>query len=458
MRNRISCYLDRSDRIKKDRLPDSHCGLQGSSSVPGTGVEPTKVCMVVKNQLWNDARVKKEALSLSRAGYGVTIVAKSEEERPAEENWKGIRILRPPKDSATRQALRQKIVSAYPPSSTTLQARLVHVIRRNRLRRTFTDLKRDLPWEHRLYRAICSTKADIVHAHDLDTLLVGAAAALKLGAQLVYDSHELWLHSARYLRETDPLNRLRYRLTERILIRRADAVIAVTPSRGRAMESMYPELTGRLTIVENSTEPLNPLPESNLLKNRLNLPENLPVVLYQGILCPERGLEELLYSARLLPEGSAAIVLVGHDAWGGRLQRLHTELGLEDRVHILPPVPSERLPEVTVSADAGLILFQNTCLNHTYSLPNKLYEYMMAGLPILASDLPEIRRVLEDSECGLLLENPSPDVIAREILRLTSSREAMKKMGARGRQAALERYCWPVQAERLLTMYLGLDK
>ncbi len=415
-----------------------------------------KVCMLVKNQLWNDARVKKEALCLSNCGFAVTIVSKPEEGHPSEEQWNGVRVLRPRMDSDARISLRKRVLEATEPGKRSFAAAVLRFIRRNPIRIMLTNLKRDLPWEYRLYRAVLSTGADIVHANDLDTLFVSAAAARRLKARLVYDSHELWLESARYLRETGALNRLRYRLTERRLIGRADAVIAVTPSRGAAMEEMYPSLRGRVTIVENSAEPFDLFPVRESLHGKLGIPAGTPVVLYQGIICPERGLEELLQAAALLAPGSAAIVIVGHDAWGGHLHELHREMGLEGKVFLLPPVPSERLPEVTVSADAGLILFRNTCLNHYYSLPNKLYEYMMAGVPVIASGFPEMRRVIEESRCGILLQDQDPRSIADAITEMTGSPLEMKKMGERGRAAALERYNWPVQAGRLQKLYESL--
>ncbi len=420
--------------------------------------ERNSVCMLVKNQLWNDARVKKEATCLVGGGFSVTVIAKPEDGRPEEENWNGVRVLRPRKDSRLRDALRQRVLSATETGKRSIFSVLLRAIRRNPIRIFLTNLKRDLPWEYRLYRAVLSTNARIVHANDLDTLLTAALAARRLKSRLVYDSHELWLESTRYLRETGPLDRLRYRLVERWLIGRADAVLAVTPSRGKAMAEMYPAVAGRITIVENSSEPISDLPPGGMLRDTLGLAAEIPIVLYQGIICPERGLEELLHAAALLPVNLASIVIIGHDSWGGHLERVHRQLGLDGRVFLLPPVPSERLPEVTVSADAGLILFGNTCLNHYYSLPNKLYEYMMAGLPIIASDLPEMRRVIGECRCGVLIDSPQPEAIADAITGMTSSPAEMKAMGKRGREAALHRYNWSVQAKRLLELYAGLSR
>ncbi len=413
--------------------------------------------MAVKNQLWNDARVKKEARCLRGAGFQVTIVAKPEDGFGEDETERDIRILRPRKDSRRRERLRKKAVRASEQPSRSCRARILTAIRRNRLRRTLTDWKRNLPWEYRLYRAILSTGADIVHANDLDTLLICSAAARKLGAKLVYDSHELWLESSRFLSATSPLNRLRFRLTEKRLIYGADAVIAVTPSRGEAMLSMYPGLK-RMVIIENSSIPVADLPSSRYLRDRLDLPDSTVVALYQGVICPERGLEELVNAAQILKNERIAIVIMGHDSWSGTLERIAGEADLEGILFLVPPVPSEDLLEITVSADIGLILFQNTCLNHFYSLPNKLYEYMMAGLPVIASNFPEMSRIITENRSGLLIDASSPEEIADAIGTLAANRSEARSMGQRGRIAVLEKYNWLEQEKKLITLYEELQR
>ncbi|MCK4504763.1 MAG: glycosyltransferase family 4 protein [Candidatus Aegiribacteria sp.] len=419
-------------------------------------MESIKVCMVVKNQLWNDARVKKEAISLTEAGFNVTIIAETEEGCPTEETWKNIRILRPLKDSTRRNALREKVIDASAKENESLKSRIIKLLRRNRFRRFLTDLTRAFPWEYRLYKAALSTGADIFHANDLDTLFICAKAAGKTGAKLVYDSHELWLESSRYFIATSALDRFRYRITEKKFIPKTDAVIAVTPSRGEVMKEMYPSIS-KLVIIENSTDPIRELPESSYLRNRLAIPAGVPVILYQGVICPERGLDKLLEAASVLRDEKIAIVIIGHDAWQGTLHRMHSEMNLKNTVFLLPPVPSEALPEVTVSADAGLILFENTCLNHYYSLPNKLYEYMMAGLPVMASDFPEMARIINKHSCGILVDPSSPQEIAKGLKELIRSPDEMRQMGIRGRKASLDKYNWPVEEKKLVDLYVELS-
>lgn len=411
-----------------------------------------RVCMIVQNQLWNDARVKKEALSLRDSGWAVTIVARPEEGHARSEEWEGVRVLRPRYRSALTDGLRQGFDAGGRTSSAA--RRLLGAVRRNPVRRFLSDLIRNFLFEAKFLGAALSARADVYHANDLDTLLVGWLASRIRRARLVYDSHELWLGSVRYLRETGALGRLRDRLIERSLACSADAVIHVTPGRGVEMGRMYPRLR-RLFIVENCPEASNPV-RTDALRRAAGIRDDRLLFLYQGVLANERGLEQLLLAARLLGGEHLAILLLGHDCTEGRLPALASAPDLRDLVFLLPPVRSEELPALTAGADVGMVLFRDTCLNHRYSLPNKLYEYMMAGIPILASDLPEIARVIRSSRCGVLVDPESPGSVAGAMKAMAGDRSALAEMGARGRTAALERHCWSVQRGILERVYSDL--
>lgn len=401
--------------------------------------------MVVKNRLSNDARVKKEMAVLAADGWQVTVIAIAEPGLPHEENRNGIRILRPPVFSKTKESLRIQVVQASEEADKSVRAKVIRHLRQNRLRRFVADLTRDIPWENRLRNAALEVDADVYHANDLDTLQICGSAAAQKNARLVYDSHELWLESSRYLIATHPLNRVRLKRIERKYIYKADAVIAVTPLRGEKMQQMYPAMKN-LQIVENAPEKLEKLPSAGKLRDMINAAPDTVIALYQGVLCPERGLEELLQAAKLTTNPAVRFVIIGMDSWNGTLQRMAEDMGLKDKVIFLPPVPSEELPEITVDANMGFILFRNTCLNHFYSLPNKLYEYMMAGVPIIASDFPEMKRVLNEVKSGITVDPDSPEEISHAVETLAANPVMRKKMKDRGRAAAMDQYNWEPQS------------
>jgi len=131
-------------------------------------------------------------------------------------------------------------------------------------------------------------------------------------------------------------------------------------------------------------------------------------------------------------------------------------MGVSEKVIFLPPVPSEELPEITVDADMGFILFRNTCLNHYYSLPNKLYEYMMAGVPIISSNFPELNRVISEVGSGLTVNPEAPEEICDAIEKLADDQEMRGKMSSNGRGAALQKYNWEPQSKILRDLYREL--
>lgn len=408
------------------------------------------VCMMLKNRLRGDARVKKEALSLRAAGWDVTIICWQEPGAADDEDWNGIRVRR----LRFRSAMAARVTGGLDSEAgaRNLAGRLLSALRHSRARRRAADFFRNAVFDLRLISKALEAKPDVLHANDLDTLLPAWTAARLRRARLVYDAHELWLGSARYLRETGFMGRLRDRLVERLLIRRADAVIAVTPGRIGEMERMYPGL--HVELVENCPEPVPELRPSSYLEDVLDGGEG-PIALYQGAIAFERGLENLIEACGLMPRGSARVVMIGPDMTSGVLPGMAKTRDANGVLTILPAVPSERLPEVTESADMGLILFQNTCPNHYYSLPNKLYEYMMAGLPIIASDLPEMAGLIRRESCGILIDPEAPEAIAKGILELASDGELRTELGRNGRTAALARYTWPSQAAVLTGIYDG---
>lgn len=417
--------------------------------------ENVKVCMVVKNQLWNDARVKKQALSLNRGGFHVTVIARQEQDSPERQIWKGITLLRPPRTKHLTSAIRNKVITAESSTDNPFKARIARLIRKNRIKKFLMNTSNEI----RLYRTAVSTGAEIFHANDLDTLLICWAAAKKLGAKLVYDSHELWLESSRYFSETPLLSRFYYRQLERKLTHKADVVFAVTPLRGKSMKKMYPDIK-QLEIILNFPEETRLPSKGTYLFEKLEerTGKSTTIVLYQGVICAQRGLEELLAAAKLLQNRDIVFAFVGHDTCDGILPRMAEKMDLQNTVFFLPPVPSEKLPEVTISADIGIILFQNTCLNHYYSLPNKLFEYMIAGIPVIASDFPEIAEVVKKHRSGILVDPSNPSEIASAIQKLSENRQERKNMGQRAKQAVKKHYYWETQEKKLLSIYNSFRK
>jgi glycosyltransferase involved in cell wall biosynthesis len=182
------------------------------------------------------------------------------------------------------------------------------------------------------------------------------------------------------------------------------------------------------------------------------IPVNVAVVLYVGGIMAHRGVEELLDAMTSIPD--AHLVCLG--AGGGITPTIEDEIrrrGLEDRVHLVRPVPSEDVVPYASSATVGVSIVQPASLSYRLALPNKLFQYMAAGIPVVASDFPDVKGVVEGSGAGVVVDPTDPRAVAAAIRRLIDDPSLARSMGAAGRRAVRERFNWDRSAQELLRGY-----
>jgi glycosyltransferase involved in cell wall biosynthesis len=236
-----------------------------------------------------------------------------------------------------------------------------------------------------LPRAI-KQKPDVVHCHDTLVLPLGVIVKLFTRAKLVYDAHEL---------ESDRngLTPLQGRLTlwaEKLLWRFVDALIVVSPS----IQSWYLQKLGAKPSAVIMNAPLyddDGVSGGSYLRERFNIPPDQRIFIYVGILGTGRGLD-LITAAFTHPAVVSHVVFLGY---GDLAETLKTLASQHSNIHVHEAVPHSQVVSIVKSADFGLCLVQNVSLSDYYCLPNKLFEYCFAGVPILASDFPDIKKVLE---------------------------------------------------------------
>jgi len=304
-----------------------------------------------------------------------------------------------------------------------------------------------IDWYWRTYKLLRRSRIDFVHANDLITLPAAVPLAKRTGAQLIYDAHELYP-------EVSTLSRLEatvWRLLERPLIKRADRVMTVCDSIARELVFRYQV---RLPVVLLNCPPRSVRTghgNHELLRLKAGLNDNPePIVLYQGGFAPNRGLPALVGAAGLWRHG--VLVLMGWGKLEEELRAMIADQGLSERVVITGPVGQSDLLDFTAGADVGVIPYEPIGLNNTYTMPNKLFEYIAAGLPIVATDLPELRRVLHGDGLGLTFETVSPTAIAATVDRVLDN-QALRAEMRTNLLRVQARYTWESQVPVLLELY-----
>ena len=376
------------------------------------------VAMLVRNQYTHDNRVEKEARTLVAAGHRVTVVADAGPGLPARETREGSEVIRVARRGPNLPGLRF----------------VLH--------------------ELRLARRLNALRPTVLHAHDSNALVPVALAARRLRVPFVYDAHDLWLGRPRRERSRlyFVLSQLYYRFVERLLVPRAAATITVSPpivehlrKRYRLRDVLlvpnYPDVAGDVARRE-----LRDLPGGEAID------PDLPVVLYLGGLMAGRGLEQLVDAIGLMP--AVQLVLLGSGVFEDSLLSRAAERGA--RVTLLPPVRPAEVEAYASSADLGVNAIVGSSLNDSYALPNKLFHYMAAGLPVVASDFPHVRDIVEGARCGVMADTRRPEAIADAIRRILSDPEEAAAMGARGRAAVADRYSWSASASVLREVYAAI--
>ncbi len=290
--------------------------------------------------------------------------------------------------------------------------------------------------------------AALYHAHDLDTLPAGVILSRLKGVPLLYDAHELFCDQ--FSRASRQFRAVLFGL-EHGLIRFAHAVVTVNHSIAEQLSVWHavpsPAVVMNCPMAEQA---------SKTVAGQLRLPyRERARVIYQGIFVQDRGLEQLVLSARRYE--SADLYLRGYGPLEPALRALIKAEGLEDRVHVLPPAESSQLVRSLEGFDIGVVPYRATTLNNRLCLPNKVFEYLQAGLALAVSALPELERVVKDTAAGEVFDPEEPRDIARAINSLTSDIERLIDLKTRARAAGRGRYTWEAQGEpSLLACYRAL--
>lgn len=298
-------------------------------------------------------------------------------------------------------------------------------------------------------RAALAWRPDVVHANDGNTLAPAWWVARRTGARIVYDSHELWRH--RNVRQDRPVAPLVEAAVESLVIRAAAGVVTVSPSIAGWLQRSY-RLPQAPVLVRNIPRAAGgPVDRSaGRLRALAGLPESARVIAYGGRITTSRGIEETLEALALLPPDVHLVLLgYGEPDYLATVHARVSALGLGERVHLVGRVPPGEVAAALADGDLAVVYVRPVCLSYEFSLPNKLFESVHAGLPVAAADLPDTAAVVAEHGLGEIFHAGSPEDMAATMSRVLADPERYRR-AARRAAAVLT---WEHEEQHLLELY-----
>lgn len=298
----------------------------------------------------------------------------------------------------------------------------------------------------RLFFFLLFSKADIFVANDLDTLRANYLAARLRGVKLIYDSHEYFC----YVPEL--INRPRvqgiWKSIEKKIFPTLRNVMTVNNSLAEIYADEYKVPVEVIRNVPVSLKHDDHDNDDNL--EVLAAHQGKSMIIYQGVLNKDRGIEGSILAMRFVK--NAVLLIAGEGDLSKELRKLTKKEELNVKVEFLGRIKPNELKKITEACDLGLSLEKDTCLSYKYSLPNKIFDYMHAGIPVLSSDLIEKRRLMEKCEIGLLIDNYEPQHIGNKINEMLSDTEKRFWWKQNALNGA-KQFNWELEEQKLLKFY-----
>ncbi len=262
-----------------------------------------------------------------------------------------------------------------------------------KLKRGFLSLSFYLKFIWHIKIKLLNTKTSIIFAEDIYTLPFAVIFGKLKRAKIYYDSRELFGYLAG-LKEKK-FKQSFWKLTEKIFIRKADYVLVTGSMDDEFLKKEY----GLKNIILLRNLPRYYKPTLQLdLRSHLNIDKTKRIILYQGVLLKGRGIERVFSVLNELP--NHVFVIAGGGEYEEHYQKLAVQLNIAHQVFFLGKLTQEDLPKITASVDVGVSLIENLSVSYYYALPNKLFEYIMAEVPVITSDLPQMKEIVDKYDVG----------------------------------------------------------
>lgn len=413
------------------------------------------VLMLLYKDIHYDARVQREALALAEEGHYIKIICIREFESEPPVLHPNIQVKRL---TLTSKMAKVKVINQNA-SNQSQNKKFIHFKRillrviRNPQIKLIKDYLSYYEFYLKLKRMFRNQREqfDIIHCHDLNTLWQGYLFKKTLcpHAKLIYDSHELFNEMA----GRNKLDKRAGYIVEGKLIRKIDCLISVNDHMINFFNKRYnnsPSFVVQNIPIYSEENIVNEGIGRNYFQSTFNLDKEDIILLYQGGINPHRGIEECILSLKHLPR-NFKLILLGEGRIIKDLENVIISEGLQDRVFFHPQVPSKEVLWYTNQANIGLVMYRNTSLNNFYSTPNKVFEYLQAGIPTVASDHPGKSYIVEEYQTGICTKE-DPQSIAHAIIKVSEKYDFYKDncLAIRGE------FTWENEKKSLTSLYTHL--
>lgn len=361
------------------------------------------ICHLTSVHKWNDVRIfEKECVSLAKAGFKVSLIAVNGKTGKQE----GVDVISVDVPNAGRLKRMTKVVNE-------------------------------------VYRAALNTGADIYHLHDPELLRI-AGKLKKLGKKVVYDSHE---DLPRQILDKTWINRLIRSSVSGITERYENSVA----SKADGIVTATPYIRDRFLKVNKNTVDINNFPIAAKFSVNTSWKDKKNEICYVGGIFASRGIVELVdalgsLEVRLNLAGNFSPATLRNKLTGKSGWKKVIEHGFANR---------QKIQEILAASKIGIVTLHPTRA-YTHALPVKMFEYMAAGIPVIASDFPLWKSIIEKHRCGICVNPKDPAAIAEAVRHLMKNEQEAERMGANGRKAVEDQFSWENEEKKLISFYLNL--
>ena len=312
----------------------------------------------------------------------------------------------------------------------------------HKLKKGFLSITFYLKFISLLKLKLLSTKASIIFAEDIYTLPFVVILGKLKGSKIYYDSRELFGYLAG-LKEKKFKQSI-WKWIERFFITKADQIIVTGSMDGEFLRKEYG--VKNIILLRNLPRFYKSSVKTDIHSN-LRIDKSKKIILYQGVLLKGRGIEKVFVVLKDLPD--IVFVIAGSGEYEEYYKNLAVQLGLVDQVYFIGKFTQEDLPKITASAYIGVSLIENLSVSYYYALPNKLFEYIMAEIPVIASNLPQMKEVIEKYDVGFTVDFGNNDKLLSAIKKLTDD-SALYENKKQNCKTASQELNWENEVTKLL--------